>query len=95
MVVEHTIRDSGRAATSVRGGTVPKRDPLPASAPRKPKEGRKWDIRVVGDLVAGNIPIRDKSIVGVGERCVVGHDGGASVGVFAVGEELLHGIQGI
>ena len=50
---------------------------------------------MVGNLVTGNIPIRDEGIISIGERCVVGHDGWASVGVFAVGEELLHGIQGI
>jgi len=50
---------------------------------------------VVGNLVASNIPIRDEGIVSIRERCVVCHDGWASVGVLAVGEELLHGIQGI
>ena len=50
---------------------------------------------MVSNLVTGNIPIRDEGIVGIGERCIVSHDGWASVGIFAVGEELLHGIQGI
>ena len=39
----------------------------PAPTPRKPKEGRKKNVRVVGDLVTSDIPIRDEGVVGVSE----------------------------
>ena len=50
---------------------------------------------MVGNLVAGDIPIRDEGIISIGERGVVSHDGWTPVGVFAVGEELFNGIQGV
>jgi len=50
---------------------------------------------VISNLVPGDVPIRDEGIVSVGQRCVVSHDGWASVGVFAVGEELPDGIQSV
>jgi hypothetical protein len=50
---------------------------------------------VVSNLITGDIPIRDEGVVSVSERSVVSHGRSASVGVFALGEELVDGIQGI
>lgn len=66
--------------------------PLPTQTGRRPNE-RKGDIRVISDFITGDIPIRDKAIVGVGERCIVRHGRSASVGVFALCEKLVDGIQ--
>jgi len=52
-------------------------------------EEKVKDVRMVGDLVSGHIPIRDKGIVSVSERSVISHGGSASVGVFAMSEELV------
>ena len=59
-----------------------------------PRE-RKGDIRVISDFIAGDVPIRDKAIVGVGERCVVGHGRSTSVGVFAPRKNLVDGIHSV
>ena len=51
--------------------------------------------RVVRDLVSGDIPVGDEGVVCVIKRGVIGHLNGASVGVFALSEELIDGIEGI
>ena len=50
---------------------------------------------MVRDLVAGDVPVGDEGEVGVVDGVVVGHLGRAAVGVFAVGEELVDGVEGV
>jgi hypothetical protein len=50
---------------------------------------------VVSDLVTSHIPIRNERVVGVRERRVVSCDGSTSIRVFAVGDELVDGFQGV
>jgi hypothetical protein len=63
--------------------------------PETPKKGIKEDVRVVTNLVTCDIPIRDEGVIRIRERSIVSHGRPASVGVFALGEELVDGIQGI
>ena len=70
-------------------------DPAIAPFPSASETQSGKDVRVVSNLVTGDIPISDEGVVSVGERCIVSHGGWASVGVFAVGEELPDGIQGV
>ena len=44
---------------------------------------------MIGDLVAGDVPLRDVDVVGVAEGGEVGHFDGAAIWVFALGEELV------
>jgi hypothetical protein len=48
---------------------------------------------VITNLVTGDIPIRDESVIGVNEGRVVRHDGLAAIGIFALSEELANGTQ--
>ena len=50
---------------------------------------------MISNLVTSDVPIRDEGIVGIRERSVVSHRRSASIGVFALGEELVDGIQGV
>ena len=49
---------------------------------------------MVGNFVSSNKPIGHEGVIGVVEGCEVGHLGLAAVGVFAVGEELVDGVEG-
>lgn len=50
---------------------------------------------MVSNFVASDIPIRDEGVVSISEGSVVSHGRSASIGIFALGEELIDGIQGI
>lgn len=50
---------------------------------------------MISNLVTSDIPIRDEGIVCIRERSVISHRRSASIGVFALGEELVDGIQGV
>jgi len=67
----------------------------PTSGSRKPKGGGKKDVRVVSDLVTGDIPVRDEGVISVREGGVISHSGPTSIGVSTLGEELVDGIQGV
>ena len=48
---------------------------------------------VVGNLVTGDVPVGDIAIVGVVERGEVGHEDWAAIGVLALREELVYGVE--
>lgn len=50
---------------------------------------------VVGDLVSSDIPVGNHGVVGIVERSKVGHLWRATIGVFAVGEELINCVDSI
>ena len=50
---------------------------------------------MVSDFVTSDIPIGDKGIIGISERSVISHGRSASIGVLALGKELIDGIEGI
>jgi hypothetical protein len=50
---------------------------------------------VVSDFISGDEPVRNECVVGVIQRCVVGHFYRTPVRIFALGEEHIDGIQGI
>jgi hypothetical protein len=50
---------------------------------------------VVSDLVTGDEPVSDESIVCVIQRSVVGHPGRAAIRIYTVTEELVDGINGV
>lgn len=50
---------------------------------------------MVTNLIAGDVPIRDEGVVGIREGGKVSHRGSTSIGVFALGKELVDGIQGV
>lgn len=52
-------------------------------------------VRMVCNLVAGNVPIRDEGVVCVCERGKVGHLGAAAVWVSSLSEELVNRVNGI
>jgi hypothetical protein len=50
---------------------------------------------VVSDLVTGDEPVSDESIVCVIQRSVVGHPGRTAIRIYTVTEELVNGIKGV
>lgn len=50
---------------------------------------------MVSDLVTNDVPVGDESIICVIQGSVVGHLGRTAVGIYAVTEELIDGIDGV
>lgn len=55
----------------------------------------KENVRVIRYFIPCNIPVCDQGIVGVIERRKIGHFGLAAIGIFALSEELVDGIEGV
>lgn len=53
------------------------------------------NVRVVSDLISGNVPLRNIDVVGVAERSEVGHLDGAPVRILPLSKELVHRVDGI
>lgn len=62
---------------------------LPRCLENSKGEGKDKDVRVVTNLVTGDVPIRDEGIISVSERSIVSHGGSAPVGVLALSKELI------
>ena len=58
------------------------------------QRGETEDVRVIRNFISGDIPVCDEGEVGVVDGVVVGHLGLTTVGVLAVCEELVDGIEG-
>lgn len=59
------------------------------------KKEREIDARMISNFVTGDIPVRNERVVGVSKRSEISHRRSTSVGIFALGEELVDGIQSV